>query len=213
MGNALAGGAGWVLLVYVPRSGRLINQYASEHTPAIVGGIPVLALDMYEHAYHIDFGANARAYINAFIKNIDWKAAQGRHEDAAKVEPPRPLVQEEFGDLPGVSVEEVKAMLDTGEPVQIVDARPRHTMSRQQDIMDGATWRDPDLVQEWSGELSKSDPVVVFCVYGFHVGCKTAIELREAGFDAKYMKGGHSAWKAIGGAIKPIAEESPEIEA
>jgi Fe-Mn family superoxide dismutase len=212
MGNALAGGSGWVLLVYLPRDRRLINQYASEHTPAIAGGIPILALDMYDHAYHIDFGANARAYINAFIKNIDWTAAQGRHEDAAKVEPPRPLVQEEFGDLPGVSVEEVKAMLDAGKPVQIVDARPRHTMSRQQDIMDGATWRDPDLVQEWSGELSKSDPVVVFCVYGFHVGCKTAIMLREAGFDAKYMKGGHSAWKAIGGAIKPIAEESPEIE-
>jgi Fe-Mn family superoxide dismutase len=34
------------------------------------------------------------------------------------------------------------------------------------------------------------------------VGCKTAIALREAGFDAKYMKGGHSAWKAIGGPIK-----------
>src|SRR5262245_28446970 len=101
-------------------------------------------------------------------------------------------------------------MLDAGKPVQIIDARPRHSMSRQQDIMDGATWRDPDLVQEWAGELSKSDPVVVFCVYGFHVGCKTAIMLREAGFDAKYMKGGHSAWKAIGGAIKPIAEQSQE---
>jgi aminoglycoside phosphotransferase (APT) family kinase protein len=37
--------------------------------------------------------------------------------------------------------------------------------------------------------------------------------LRDAGFDAKYMKGGHSAWKAIGGAIKLIAEQSPEIEA
>jgi hypothetical protein len=48
---------------------------------------------------------------------------------------------------------------------------------------------------------------------GFHVGCKTAIVLREAGFDAMYMKGGHSAWKAIAGAVKPIAEQSPEIEA
>ena len=212
MGNPLAGGSGWVLLVYVPRDRRLINQYASEHTPCIAGGTPVLALDMYEHAYHFDFGTNTRAYVDAFIKNIDWKAAEGRHEDAAKVAPPRPLVQEEFGDLPGVSVEEVKEMLDAGKPVQIIDARPRHSMSRQQDIMDGATWRDPDLVQEWSGELSKSDPVVVFCVYGFHVGCKTAIMLREAGFDAKYMKGGHSAWKAIGGAIKPIAEQSQENE-
>src|SRR5262249_60325902 len=110
-------------------------------------------------------------------------------------------------------VEEVKVLLEAGRPVQIIDARPRHTMSRQQEIMDGATWRDPDLVQEWSEELSKSDPVVVFCVYGFHVGCKTAIALREAGFDAKYMKGGHSAWKALGGATRPLPDQSPESEA
>ena len=61
-------------------------------------------------------------------------------------------------------------------------------------------------------ELSKSDPVVVFCVYGFHVGCKTAIMLRKAGFDAKYMKGGHSVWKALGGAIKPHAVGTQESE-
>jgi len=203
MGNALAGGSGWVLLVYVPRDRRLVNQYASEHSQAVAGAIPVLALDMYEHAYHIDFGADARTYVYAFMRNVDWKAVQARYEDAVKVEPPRPLVQEEFGDLPGVSVEEVKAMLEAGKPVQIIDARPRHSMSRQPDIMEGATWRDPDRVQEWSGELSKSDPVVVFCVYGFHVGCKTAIALRDLGFDAKYMTGGHSAWKAIGGPTKP----------
>src|SRR5436309_13620297 len=127
---------------------------------------------------------------------------QARYEDASRVEPPRPLVQKEFGDLPSVAVEEVKAMLDSGKPVQIIDARPRSYVSRQQDIMDGAVWRDPERIHDWIGKLSKSDPVVVFCAYGFHVGCKTAIALREAGFDAKYMKGGHSAWKAIGGPIK-----------
>jgi len=202
MGKALAGGSGWVLLVYVPRDGRLINQYASEHSQAIAGGIPILALDMYEHAYHIDFGANATAYVDTFMRNVDWAAVQGRYDDASQVDPPRPLVQKEFAEVPAVGVEEVKAMLDSGQPVQIVDARPRHYVSRQQDIMDGAVWRDPERVQDWAGELSKSDPVVVFCVYGFHVGCKTAIALRDAGFDAKYMKGGHSAWKAIGGAVK-----------
>ena len=202
LGKGLAGGSGWVLLVYVPRGRRLINQYASEHSQALAGGIPVLALDMYEHAYHIDFGANATAYVDTFMRNIDWAAVQGRYEDASKVEPPRPLVQKEFGDVPAVAAEEVKAMLDSGQPVQVVDARPRHYVSRTQDIMEGAVWHDPERVQEWAGELSKSDPVVVFCVYGFHVGCKTAIALRDAGFDAKYMKGGHSAWKAIGGAVK-----------
>jgi Fe-Mn family superoxide dismutase len=202
MANGLAGGSGWVLLAYVPRDRRLINQYAAEHAQTLAGGIPILALDMYEHAYHIDFGANATAYVDAFMRNIDWNAVQARYEDASKVEPPRPLVQKEFGDVPGVGVEDVKAMLDAGKPVQIVDARPRHYFSRTQDIMDGAVWRDPERVQDWIGELSRSEPVVVFCVYGFHVGCRTAAALREAGFDAMYMKGGHSAWKAIGGATK-----------
>jgi Fe-Mn family superoxide dismutase len=202
MGNALGGGSGWVLLVYVPRDRRLVNQFAAEHSQAVAGGIPLAALDMYEHAYHMDFGANAKAYVDAFMRNVDWKAVEERYEDALRVEPPRPLVQQEFGDLPGVGVEEVKAMLDSGKPVQFIDARPRHYVSRTQDIIEGATWRDPDRVHEWMGELSKSDPVVVFCVYGFHVGCRTAVALREAGFDAKYMKGGHSGWKAIGGPLR-----------
>jgi Fe-Mn family superoxide dismutase len=179
-----------------------VNQYASEHSQAVAGGIPILALDMYEHAYHIDFGANAKAYVDAFVRNIDWLAVEGRYEDASKVEPPRPLVQKEFGDLPGVGVEEVRAMLEAGKPVQFIDARPKHYVSRTQDIIEGATWRDPERLQEWIGELSKTEPVVVFCVYGFHVGCRTAVALREAGFDAKYMKGGHSGWKAAGGPIR-----------
>jgi Fe-Mn family superoxide dismutase len=202
MGNALSGGSGWVLLSYIPRDSRLVNQYAAEHSQAVAGGIPILALDMYEHAYHIDFGANAKAYVDAFVRNIDWQAVEERYEDASKVEPPRPLVQKEFGDLPGVGVEDVKAMLDAGRPVQFIDARPKHYVSRTQDIIEGATWRDPERLQEWIGELSKADPVVVFCAYGFHVGCRAAVALREAGFDAKYMKGGHSGWKATGGPIR-----------
>jgi len=202
MGYALSGGSGWVLLTYIPRDRRLINQFASEHSQAVASGIPILALDMYEHAYHIDFGANAKAYVGTFLRNIDWKGVEGRLEDATRVEPPRPLEQPEFGDLPGVAVEEVKTMLDTGRPVQFIDARPQHFVARTQDIIEGATWRDPERVKDWAGQLSKSDPVVVFCAYGFHVGCKTAIALRDMGFDAKYMKGGHSAWRAIGGPVK-----------
>ena len=205
MGNALAGGSGWVLLVYAPRNGRLINQCMAEHSQVAAGGIPLLALDMYEHAFHIDFGANAKAYVDAFMRNINWKAVEERYEKATGVEPLPPLAQPEFGDVPGITVEEVKAMLDGGKSVQVIDARPQHYVSRTQNIIEGAVWRDPERVQEWARELSKSDPVVVFCAYGFDVGCKTAIALRDAGFDAKYMKGGHSAWKAIGGPTKPYA--------
>src|SRR6185295_17931864 len=202
MGYALGGGSGWVLLSWIPRDGRLINQYASDHSQAIASGVPLLALDMYEHAYHIDFGANARAYVDAFMRNIDWNAVEGRYEDASKVPPPRPLVQDEFRDVPGVGVEEVRAMLAEGKPLQLIDTRPKHFVSRQQDIADGVSWRDPDRVTEWMGELSKEKPVVVYCAYGFHVGCRTAIALRDAGFDARYMTVGHSGWKAVGAPVK-----------
>jgi len=202
MGRALGGGSGWVLLTYVPREGRLVNQYASDHSQSLASGVPILALDMYEHAYHIDFGANAAAYVDTFLRNIDWKGVAARYQSAAKVEPLGDLVQKEFGDLPGLSAEEVKTMLDAGQRIQFIDARPKHYVTRTQDIIDGATWRDPERVKEWAGELSKTDPVVVFCVYGFHIGCQTAGTLREAGLDAKYMKGGHAAWKAIGGPVK-----------
>lgn len=202
MAKALAGGSGWVLLSYVPRDKRLINQYASEHSQSIATGMPIIALDMYEHAYHIDFGANATAYIDTFFRNVDWKTIEARYEDAVQALPPRPLVQPEFGDIPGVGADEVKAMIDAGRPVQVIDTRPRHFVSRQQDIVEGVTWRDPERVQEWSSALTKSDPVVVYCSYGFHIGCKTAIALRDAGFDAKYMTGGHSALKAIGAKTK-----------
>ena len=202
MGYALGGGSGWVLLTYVPRDGRLINQYASEHSQAVASGVPILALDMYEHAYHMDFGANARAYVDTFFRNIDWPALEARYEDARKVAPPRPLEQPEFGDVQGIAVEEVREMLASGKPVQVIDVRPRHFVSRQQDIAADIPWRDPEQVQSWIGELSKSEPVVVYCAYGFHIGCKTAIKLREAGFDAKYMNSGHSGWRAVGGPVK-----------
>ena len=202
LAEALAGGSGWVLLTYVPRDGRLINQSGADHSQNIAGGIPILAIDLYEHAYHIDFGANASAYVAAFMRNIDWAAVQGRYEDATRVAPPRPLEQKQFAGVPAMTVEEVKTMLDAGERVQIIDARPRHYTTRAQDIMQGAVWRDPERLDEWIGELSKTDPVVTYCVYGFHVGCETAIALRKAGFDARYMAGGHYAWKAIGGKVR-----------
>ncbi|MDP1839534.1 MAG: Fe-Mn family superoxide dismutase [Reyranella sp.] len=202
LATGLADDSGWALLTYVPRDGRLINQNATDHRQSIAGGIPILALDMYEHAYHLDFGANATAYIASFMRNIEWAAAQGRYEDAVKMEPPRRLVQKQFADVPAISVEEVTAMLAAGAPVQIIDARPRHYTTKAQDIMEGAVWRDPERVDEWIGELSKTEPVVTFCVYGFHIGCETAITLRKAGFDARYIAGGHYAWKAIKGPVK-----------
>ncbi|HEY1927847.1 MAG TPA: Fe-Mn family superoxide dismutase [Caulobacteraceae bacterium] len=75
MGKALGGGSGWVLLTWSPRDRRLVNTWAADHTMTLAGGAPLLALDMYEHAYAIDYGAKAAAYVDTFMKIIDWRHA------------------------------------------------------------------------------------------------------------------------------------------
>jgi Fe-Mn family superoxide dismutase len=93
-------------------------------------------------------------------------------------------------------------MLNSGETVQIIDARSKHYATKAQDMMEGAVWRDPERVDDRIGELSKSEPVVSFRVYGFPIGGETAATLRNAPFNAQYMAGGHYAWMAIRGPVK-----------
>ena len=72
MGKAEGGGSGWVILAYSPRDKRLVNQWAADHTTTLAGGRPVLVLDMYEHAYHMDYGAAA-----ARLSTSIWKLFAG----------------------------------------------------------------------------------------------------------------------------------------
>ena len=78
MGKALGGGSGWVVLAYSARDDKLVNQWAADHTHALAGAVPILALDMYEHSYHMDYGAKAAAYVDAFMQNINWASASRR---------------------------------------------------------------------------------------------------------------------------------------
>lgn len=71
-GQSLGGGSGWVILAYSPRNKSLFNIWSSDHTQTLAGGTPLLVMDMYEHAYQMDYGADAKSYIDAFFKNIAW---------------------------------------------------------------------------------------------------------------------------------------------
>ncbi len=80
MGKAEGGGSGWVILAYSPRDNRLVNQWAADHTTILAGGQPVLVLDMYEHAYHMDFGAKAATYVDVYMEAIRWDNAARLYE-------------------------------------------------------------------------------------------------------------------------------------
>ena len=203
LAEALTGDSGWILLTYVPRDDRLINHSARITPESIAGGIPILALDMYEHAYHIEYGSEYDGVHRGLHAQHSLGSGRGAvHRCHRQCSRPRSLDQPEFKDVPSITPEEVQEMLSSGQRLQIIDTRPRHYSTRAQDIVEGAVWRDPERIEEWMTSLSKDEPVVTFCVYGFHIGCQSAAALRKAGFDARYMAGGHYAWKAIKGPVK-----------
>jgi superoxide dismutase, Fe-Mn family len=82
--GALAGGSGWVVLALSLHTGELRNYWAWDHMHNAVLGAPLLVLDMYEHAYHIDFGAAAARYVDAFMGNVNWEEVGRRAEWARK---------------------------------------------------------------------------------------------------------------------------------
>jgi Fe-Mn family superoxide dismutase len=79
---SLGGGSGWVLVMYDPADESLHNWWAWDHMHVAATGEPVLVLDMYEHAYQMDYGAAAKAYVDACFANLLWSEVNKRIERA-----------------------------------------------------------------------------------------------------------------------------------
>ncbi len=72
-------GMGWAILYQDPFSGRLINFWINEHDVGHPAGcMPILILDVFEHAFMVDYGLKRADYIEAFFKNVHWKEVEGR---------------------------------------------------------------------------------------------------------------------------------------
>ena len=198
MGKALGGGSGWVTLVWSDRLGRLTNQWAADHAHGLASATPVLALDMYEHAYHIDFGSNAGAYVDTFLRNIDWEHVASRFKKAvgpdAKNPPPTPHE---------VTATDLHQLLqDPADAPIVIDVRL--AQDRARDVLPGTPWQDMEHLDAWCAELPRTQKVIVYCMYGFWVSRDTAEALRMRGFDAYTLQGGISAWRAMGLPTEPL---------
>ena len=76
-------GTGWVVLGFNRKLRLLENYWMADHSTGPVDVAPVLVMDMYEHAFAIDYGAAAAKYIDAFFTNIQWDAVAKRLEQGA----------------------------------------------------------------------------------------------------------------------------------
>ncbi len=205
MGKALGGGSGWVLLCLSLSDGTLRNVWAADHTHSMALGVPILALDMYEHAYHLDYGANAAAYVEAFMTNIAWDRVARRHAAAvalfAGMTKPMP------GEVDGVPVVDVDTarQLIADPAVTVIDARMDDDFAFQHTILPGARHFAPEALDSLATAVSPGGKALVYCAYGFEIGRTAAQRLRQQGVDAVVVRGGIGAWRADGLPTEPAS--------
>ena len=75
-------GIGWVIMAYDKEAGKIFNVWINEHDVGyLVGAVPLLVMDVFEHAFITDYGLNKADYIKAFVEAIDWDVVQKRFEE------------------------------------------------------------------------------------------------------------------------------------
>ena len=188
MGRALGGGSGWVVLTRSPRDGSLSNVWQADHTHSLAGGTPIVALDMYEHSYHLDFGANVGAYVEAFMNNLHWPRIA---EHFAGSESPRRTDAM-------ISPEAARQRLENEPDLLVIDARLADDAAMIPVGLRGARRAPPDKVDAVAASLPKGSKALVYCAWGFEIGGDCAAKLRERGIDAVAVAGGWGAWRADG---------------
>jgi Fe-Mn family superoxide dismutase len=200
MGKALGGGSGWVLLTRSPSRGNegdgsLVNVWCADHTHGLAGGTPILALDMYEHSYHLDFGANAGAYVDAVMENLHWPRIARRF--AGEAAPSNPEM---------IDTAAAKAMLDGDPDLVVIDARLVADAISVPFALRGARRAPPEKVDEVAASVPKGAKALVYCAWGFEIGGDCAEKFRQRGIDAVAVAGGIGAWRADGLPTEPHKE-------
>jgi Fe-Mn family superoxide dismutase len=164
---------------------------------------------MYEHAYHLDFGAKAAAYVDQVMANLNWERMGARYR-LAMGEAREDVLFLPFGapaqEEARISAEELKAALEDDadrRPVVLDLCLPRD-LPRRTDMLADASLHAPAALPRWIEALPRDRPIAVYCICGFQVSGTAVIELRRRGYNARALVGGITAWHAIGGATMPL---------
>jgi Fe-Mn family superoxide dismutase len=181
MAKTLAGDAGWAMLVWSERLGRLVNQWIPGHAHGLPGAIPILVLDLYEHAYQLDFGADVAAYVDQVMKNLHWERIGARYRHAMGEVTEEDELFLPFGSPPQkealISAEELKAVLENDgdrRPLLLDLCLPRD-LRRRSNMLAGAAMHAPAALPRWIEELPQDRPIVVYCICGFQVSGREGV--------------------------------------
>lgn len=85
----------------------------------------------------------------------------------------------------------------------VLDVRRRADIDASNEVIPGASWKDPEQIEQWIGALPKNHDVVIYCVRGGGVSNSVADRLHAEGVNARFIEGGIEGFKAAGGKVSP----------
>ena len=98
-----------------------------------------------------------------------------------------------------ISATELKQKLAKGDKPAILDVRRKADYDADPQQIPGATWQDPERMQDWSKQLPRDREVVIYCARGGSVSNSVLDHLHAGGINARFVEGGIAAWKAAQG--------------
>jgi thiosulfate sulfurtransferase len=97
-----------------------------------------------------------------------------------------------------ISAQQLAAAMGSGKPPLLIDVRRKPAFEASAQMLVGATWHDPERIDDWCVSIDKGTDVVVYCVHGHQVSQNCAARLCKDGFNACYLDAGFEHWLAEG---------------
>jgi rhodanese-related sulfurtransferase len=101
-----------------------------------------------------------------------------------------------------INADELKDIVAHGPIPRLLDVRRRADLEAAPQKIEGASWYDPEKIDEWIDEIGRDEPVVVYCVRGGSVSQSVADRLEQKKVDARFINGGIMAWKEAEGPME-----------
>jgi superoxide dismutase, Fe-Mn family len=202
--HAQGSATGQVLLSFLPSQGSLVNLGAAHAAHAVAEGVPLLVLDLHDHAPRVAHGAAAAsvaasvtASVTAFMDQIDWAAVYECYQHAVHAASEGHGASLDDAAAARLVADAAQSALAPNAPL-VIDVRRAGVFQKATTMLPGASWQDPAGVGRWAEQLPREREVLVYCIYGHEVGRATALRLRAAGVNARYLLGGINAWQNAG---------------
>ena len=101
-----------------------------------------------------------------------------------------------------IKPDELKKALNNKKDLKVLDVRRKADFEADGQIIPGASYRDPDKIEQWSKDLKEGQEVVIYCARGGSVSRSVSEKLREKKIRVSFIEGGIAAWKESGGEVR-----------